>query len=163
MLRSLSLLQGCPGVLFGCSTRVALLLAATKAPAVVRLTSIWCGQRRSHALLQCCQFTPVLLHLSLLNWMSQAPLDALVRDFANPRSTDRYFPFARNKDWFDGHSWASGYAVFGAGKNQARLLHQQATRFSTRVLLAGSDDLSSAGSVMGKRTRSGPGRSGAHG
>jgi Glycosyl hydrolase family 81 C-terminal domain len=50
----------------------------------------------------------------------QAPLDDLLRDFANPRETDRYFPFARHMDWFDGHSWASGYTVFAAGKNQVR-------------------------------------------
>jgi Glycosyl hydrolase family 81 C-terminal domain len=48
----------------------------------------------------------------------QAPLDDLLRDFANPRENDRYFPFARHMDWFDGHSWASGYTVFAAGKNQ---------------------------------------------
>ncbi len=59
----------------------------------------------------------------------QPPLDDLVRDFANPRTTgDRFFPFARQKDWFDGHSWASGYTVFAAGKNQVqsrtRITHQ---------------------------------------
>jgi endo-1,3(4)-beta-glucanase len=49
----------------------------------------------------------------------QAPLDDFLRDFANPRPSDAYFPLARGKDWFDGHSWASGYTVFAAGKNQA--------------------------------------------
>jgi Glycosyl hydrolase family 81 C-terminal domain len=48
----------------------------------------------------------------------QAPLDDLLREFANPGENDRYFPFARHMDWFDGHSWASGYTVFAAGKNQ---------------------------------------------
>lgn len=53
-------------------------------------------------------------------WLSakQAPLDALLRDFANPLSNDTFLPFARNKDWFDGHSWASGVTPFAAGKNQ---------------------------------------------
>jgi len=43
---------------------------------------------------------------------------ALVRDFANPSSQDPYFPVTRHKDWFDGHSWASGLVQFGDGKNQ---------------------------------------------
>ena len=58
--------------------------------------------------------TPCLKHAL------QAPLGDLLRDFANPRDNDRYFPFARHMDWFDGHSWASGYTVFAAGKNQVR-------------------------------------------
>ncbi len=49
---------------------------------------------------------------------AQAPLDALLRDFANPRANDDYLPFVRNKDWYDGHSWASGVVPFAAGKNQ---------------------------------------------
>lgn len=48
----------------------------------------------------------------------QAPLDDLVRDFRNPRTGDQFLHFVRNKDWFDGHSWTSGYTFFAAGKNQ---------------------------------------------
>jgi endo-1,3(4)-beta-glucanase len=43
---------------------------------------------------------------------------ALVRDYANPSSADPHFPITRNKDWFDGHSWASGLFGFGDSKNQ---------------------------------------------
>lgn len=50
----------------------------------------------------------------------QAPLDAVLRDFANPRANDKYLPFVRNKDWYDGHSWASGVVPFAAGKNQVQ-------------------------------------------
>lgn len=32
----------------------------------------------------------------------------LVRDFANPSAQDQAFPVFRTKDWFKGHSWASG-------------------------------------------------------
>mmetsp|Transcript_223 Transcript_223/g.544 ORF Transcript_223/g.544 Transcript_223/m.544 type:complete len:1015 (+) Transcript_223:213-3257(+) len=32
----------------------------------------------------------------------------LVRDFANPSEEDTAFPVFRNKDWYRGHSWASG-------------------------------------------------------
>jgi len=41
-------------------------------------------------------------------------LDLLARDIGNPSSLDPYFTTARHKDWFAGHSWASGIAN-GAG------------------------------------------------
>jgi len=31
-----------------------------------------------------------------------------VRDYANPSEEDEFFPVFRNKDWYRGHSWASG-------------------------------------------------------
>jgi endo-1,3(4)-beta-glucanase len=43
---------------------------------------------------------------------------ALVRDFANPSSTDPFFVVSRHKDWYDGHSWASGLFGFGDSNNQ---------------------------------------------
>lgn len=42
----------------------------------------------------------------------------LVRGIANPSSADPYFPVTRHKDWFCGHSWASGLFSFGDAKNQ---------------------------------------------
>jgi len=42
----------------------------------------------------------------------------IVRDIANPNTNDPYFPTTRHKDWFDGHSWASGLFPFGDSKNQ---------------------------------------------
>jgi len=42
----------------------------------------------------------------------------LLRDYANPSKEDTHFPITRNKDWFDGHSWASGLFGFGDSKNQ---------------------------------------------
>jgi endo-1,3(4)-beta-glucanase len=42
----------------------------------------------------------------------------LVRDIANPSPNDPYFPQFRMMDWYDGHSWASGVATFGDGRNQ---------------------------------------------
>lgn len=35
-------------------------------------------------------------------------VNMLVRDAANPSSTDPYFPFSRMFDWYHGHSWAKG-------------------------------------------------------
>ena len=42
----------------------------------------------------------------------------LVRNLANPASSDPHYAYLRNKDWFVGHSWASGLYEFGDGRNQ---------------------------------------------
>jgi endo-1,3(4)-beta-glucanase len=43
----------------------------------------------------------------------------LIRSIANPSEDDQYFSTWRQKDWYQGHSWASGIAmVFPNGKNQ---------------------------------------------
>jgi endo-1,3(4)-beta-glucanase len=41
----------------------------------------------------------------------------MVRDIANPSTKDPYFPVNRHKDWYMGHSWASGIAVPGGKPN----------------------------------------------
>lgn len=45
-------------------------------------------------------------------------LDTFVRDVCNPDPSDLDFPWARHKDWFDGHSWASGLFPQANGKGQ---------------------------------------------
>ncbi|GKY92767.1 hypothetical protein MPSEU_000246500 [Mayamaea pseudoterrestris] len=43
----------------------------------------------------------------------------LIRDIANPSDDDDYFPSWRQKDWYQGNSWASGIAMlYLNGKNQ---------------------------------------------
>jgi endo-1,3(4)-beta-glucanase len=42
----------------------------------------------------------------------------LIRDIANPSSSDTYFPVTRHKDWFIGHSWAQGFSQIADGKDQ---------------------------------------------
>ena len=43
----------------------------------------------------------------------------LIRDIANPSDDDEWFPSWRQKDWYQGHSWASGIAtLYLNGKNQ---------------------------------------------
>jgi Glycosyl hydrolase family 81 C-terminal domain len=43
----------------------------------------------------------------------------LIRNIANPSEEDQYFPTWRHKDWYQGHSWASGIAMpYLNGKNQ---------------------------------------------
>eukprot|EP01039_Chlorochromonas_danica_P006287 gene6287-6932_t len=44
--------------------------------------------------------------------------DTFLRDIVNPDPTDPDFPTVRHKDWFDGHSWASGLFPQGNGKGQ---------------------------------------------
>lgn len=55
-------------------------------------------------------------------WLEQgsnkAWVNMLVRDFANPSSSDPYFPFQRSFDWFMCHSWAKGLFDSGDGKDQ---------------------------------------------
>lgn len=56
----------------------------------------------------------------MLGTLPQEALDELLRDFANPNMDDKFFTFARHKDWFEGHSWAGGVVAFGDGRNQVR-------------------------------------------
>ena len=35
-------------------------------------------------------------------------VNMLVRDIANPSADDTFFPVCRQKDWYQGSSWASG-------------------------------------------------------
>ena len=41
----------------------------------------------------------------------------LIRDIACPDRSDPLFPFLRNFDPYEGHTWASGHAKFGDGNN----------------------------------------------
>ena len=47
-------------------------------------------------------------------------VNLLIRDFANPSPDDNRFPMFRQKDWYEGHSWASGIPLpaFLNGRNQ---------------------------------------------
>lgn len=45
-------------------------------------------------------------------------ISTLIRDYANPVSNDPYFPFARHIDFFNGHSYASGFDAAADGRNQ---------------------------------------------
>ncbi|CAM4522204.1 coagulation factor 5/8 type domain protein [Paenibacillus macerans] len=45
-------------------------------------------------------------------------VELLIRDYANPSRTDKLFPWFRNFDPYEGHSWAGGYADNRSGNNQ---------------------------------------------
>jgi len=49
---------------------------------------------------------------------NKGAFDAFVRDVCNPDMLDTDFPVARHKDFFDGHSWASGLFQQANGKGQ---------------------------------------------
>lgn len=49
---------------------------------------------------------------------NKAALDAFLRDICNSDNADLDYPFARHKDLFDGHSWASGLFEQANGKGQ---------------------------------------------
>lgn len=53
-------------------------------------------------------------------WLAKwAPsIGHLVRDIANPSCTDELYPQHRFKDWYVGHSWASGIFPSASGRNQ---------------------------------------------
>lgn len=60
---------------------------------------------------------------------------ALVRDCADPVRTDSYFPFLRQFDVYEGHSWASGHANFESGNNQES--SSESMNFSSGLILWG--------------------------
>ncbi len=45
-------------------------------------------------------------------------VETLIRDYANPSRTDSEYPWFRNFDPYEGHSWAGGYADNHSGNNQ---------------------------------------------
>ena len=45
-------------------------------------------------------------------------IDLIASDFANYNRDSKTFPYLRNYDFFEGHSWASGTVPFGDGNNQ---------------------------------------------
>ncbi len=45
-------------------------------------------------------------------------INLILRDYMNLSRNDNEFPIVRNFDFYEGHSWASGTALFGDGNNQ---------------------------------------------
>ena len=52
------------------------------------------------------------------NTTNHSTISMTCRDICNPDPADPDFPFARHKDFFDGHSWASGLFQQANGKGQ---------------------------------------------
>ncbi|KAJ7700255.1 glycoside hydrolase family 81 protein, partial [Mycena olivaceomarginata] len=49
---------------------------------------------------------------------NKALITAFARDIGNPSTSDKFFTVARCKDWFAGHSWASGIANGGGSRDE---------------------------------------------
>ena len=45
-------------------------------------------------------------------------LEHMIRDTMNPSKTDPWYPFMRNFDVYEGHSWSGGYGDNQSGNNQ---------------------------------------------
>ncbi|KAI0434200.1 glycoside hydrolase family 81 protein [Xylaria sp. FL1042] len=54
------------------------------------------------------------------NWLDQhkSVINYFARDIINPSTADPYFPVTRCRDWFAGHSWASGIANGAGSRDQ---------------------------------------------
>lgn len=54
------------------------------------------------------------------SWMNtyRTQVNYFLRDIVNPSTEDPYFPVTRNRDWFAGHSWASGIANGAGSRDQ---------------------------------------------
>jgi endo-1,3(4)-beta-glucanase len=65
-------------------------------------------------------FTAAVLARNDATWRAnnKAAVESLIRDIANPSHTDTYFPKFRHKDWFAGHSYASGLVGLDVGPGQ---------------------------------------------
>lgn len=48
----------------------------------------------------------------------RAPIDSLVSDIANRDRSSQRFPYLRNFDVYEGHSWADGFARFADGNDE---------------------------------------------
>ena len=74
----------------------------------------------------------------------------LVRNLANPAASDPHYTFMRNKDWFVGHSWASGLFEFGDGRNQESTSEAVNAWYSVYLygLAIGNDRLRDLGRLM---------------
>ena len=63
--------------------------------------------------------TATLARLDVPYWeANKVAMETIIRDFCNPDPSDPDFPFIRHKDFFDGHSWASGLFQQANGKGQ---------------------------------------------
>lgn len=69
-------------------------------------------------------------------------VNLLIKDVANIDRSDNSFPFLRNFDPYEGHSWASGHGAFFAGNNQES--SSEAMNFASAVILWGAQTQNAA-------------------
>lgn len=85
-------------------------------------------------------------------WLAakKAAVVDLIRDIANPSSSDPFFTPFRNKDWFEGHSWAAGLFPFGDGRNQESTSEAVNAWYGVYLfgLAAGDENITNVGRVL---------------
>lgn len=74
----------------------------------------------------------------------------LIRDYANPNRNDDYFPYARHIDFFNGHSYASGYDAAADGRNQESVSEAVNAYYALALLgdAQGNKELAHWGSLL---------------
>ncbi|KFH72209.1 hypothetical protein MVEG_02500 [Podila verticillata NRRL 6337] len=74
----------------------------------------------------------------------------LLRDVANPSSSDPYFPVFRSFDWFMGHSWSQGIFVSLDGKDEESTSEDINLYYAMSLWgrVAGNPELDKLGQVM---------------
>lgn len=87
------------------------------------------------------------------NWTSPAInsfVHGLLRDVANPSSSDPYFPVFRSFDWFMGHSWSQGIFVSLDGKDEESTSEDINLYYAMSLWgrVAGNPELDRLGQVM---------------
>lgn len=77
-------------------------------------------------------------------------VENLIRDYANPSETDKYFPVFRSFDWFNGHSWAKGLFESGDGKDQESSSEDVNAAYALKLwgLVSGNSNLENIGNLM---------------
>ncbi|KAF2477918.1 glycoside hydrolase, partial [Lindgomyces ingoldianus] len=88
------------------------------------------------------------------NWLGEgtnkAWVNMLVRDYANPSTSDPYFPFQRSFDWVHGHSWAKGLFESGDGKDQESTSEDTFATYALKMWgkISGDANLEARGSLQ---------------
>jgi endoglucanase Acf2 len=81
---------------------------------------------------------------------NKAWVNMLVRDYANPVTTDPYFPFSRSFDWYQGHSWASGLFEALDGRNQESSSEDTMSTYALKMWgqITGDVNMEARGNLM---------------
>jgi len=86
------------------------------------------------------------------NWVTanRNYVNNLVRDFANPHSSDRYYPVSRSFDWWNGHSWAKGLFESGDGKDQESTSEDYNAAYAMKLwgMVTGNAAMEGRGNLM---------------
>lgn len=77
-------------------------------------------------------------------------VENILRDYANPSSSDPFFPVFRSFDWFNGHSWAKGLFESGDGKDEESSSEDVNSAYALKLwgIVTNNPNLTSIGDLM---------------